>query len=372
MIELNTDQVRNEAEGKWPMIYARLAPELSDAVRKWGRGVPCPLPGHSASKDGFRFFDRDGGIVGGAVCNTCGTFHDGFALLMHLKGWKFPEAKMEVAAAVGITSASPSSIRMPRAPTLEEIAEKERRAAERQKDDASLKERLNKIWSVESVSLGEEVAAPARSYLRRRRIWDPRWAQLSSLKFHPSLNYMGEGGFQGKWPGIVAKLVGPDGTPQSFHRVFLTPEGDKAPFDDIKKTYTLPSDKSLTGASVHLARSSRVMGVAEGLETAMSVIVATGMPVWACLTANIMETFVPPTGVEEVVIWGDHDRSGRGLEASLTLQGRLWERGLRARVRLPPYNIPEDQKGVDWNDVLRFAGPGGFPAAEMTELQEVG
>ena len=64
---------------------ATLAPELMPAIAKIGRHVPCPLPGHENSKDGFRLFP-DFHTSGGCCCNSCGFYPNGTMLLAKLKG----------------------------------------------------------------------------------------------------------------------------------------------------------------------------------------------------------------------------------------------------------------------------------------------
>ena len=70
--------VRERAAGRWIDMLAALAPALVPALSRPGRHVPCPVHGGTR---GFRLF-RDVDDTGGGVCNTCGTFPDGFALLM--------------------------------------------------------------------------------------------------------------------------------------------------------------------------------------------------------------------------------------------------------------------------------------------------
>jgi len=73
-------EVRELAAGRWLDLLGALAPELTPALDRVGRHVPCPVHGGA---DGFRLF-RDVKQTGGGICNTCGTFPDGFALLAHL------------------------------------------------------------------------------------------------------------------------------------------------------------------------------------------------------------------------------------------------------------------------------------------------
>ncbi|MGB5675668.1 MAG: primase-helicase zinc-binding domain-containing protein, partial [Gemmatimonadota bacterium] len=75
---IDAREVRAHAADRWIEILGAVAPALEPALSHPGRHVPCPVHG---GKDGFRLF-RDVDRTGGGVCNTCGSFHDGFALLM--------------------------------------------------------------------------------------------------------------------------------------------------------------------------------------------------------------------------------------------------------------------------------------------------
>ena len=82
------EKVRFAANGNWIFIVSALAPHATDALKKLGRHVGCPVHG---GKDGFRLFKKDFLETGGGVCNTCGPRHDGFELLMWLNNWSFKE-----------------------------------------------------------------------------------------------------------------------------------------------------------------------------------------------------------------------------------------------------------------------------------------
>ena len=97
---IDARDVRERAAGRWIDMLAALAPALGPALSRPGRHVPCPVHGGT---DGFRLF-RDVDDTGGGVCNTCGTFHDGFALLMWVNQWSFPETLQAVAHELGMTA----------------------------------------------------------------------------------------------------------------------------------------------------------------------------------------------------------------------------------------------------------------------------
>ena len=82
------DKARNLSNGRWGSILGSLAAQLSPALDAGGRRhVPCPVHGGT---DGFRFF-QNFEESGRAICNTCGHFHDGFAVLQWANGWSSRE-----------------------------------------------------------------------------------------------------------------------------------------------------------------------------------------------------------------------------------------------------------------------------------------
>ncbi len=61
----------------WDRALSRLAPDLCPAIENRPRHVPCPV---HRGKDGFRAFD-DFDSSGGMVCNSCGSFPNGYLVL---------------------------------------------------------------------------------------------------------------------------------------------------------------------------------------------------------------------------------------------------------------------------------------------------
>ena len=55
-----------------------------------------------------------------------------------------------------------------------------------------------------------------------------------------------------------------------------------------------------------------VLGIAEGIETALAAHCLTGLPVWATCTADALARVVIPQAVQKVVIFADNDHSGTG------------------------------------------------------------
>lgn len=341
--------VRQAARGRWDFILSRLIPELPERALTGRVHVDCIMPEHGGKHD-FRL-DRNVAERGGAIC-TCGSWPDGFALLQARHRWTFPQVKNEVAAVLGLTASRHGPL-----PPRNSFPP-------RDKDERYygwLRDTLNRMWS-ESLVLAQADAEPARLYLRRRGLPFGLLMRSGRIRFHSRLKYVEEGNSTRYFPGLITKVESPHGEPVTLHRTFLTTTGDKAPVTKARRMMpVIEEGRTLIGGAVRLVRPGRVLGVAEGIETAASVIVATGMSVWAALSTSLMAAFEPPEGVEEVWIWADKDRRGGGEQAAVALQQRLVKRGLRARILLPGHAIAPGAKSVDWNDVLLQKGVRAFP-----------
>jgi putative DNA primase/helicase len=148
---------------------------------------------------------------------------------------------------------------------------------------------------------------------------------------------------------MVALVTDTEGAPVTVHRTYLTPDGRKAPVPNPKKLMGYPGHR-LIGGAIRLFAPGPVLGVAEGIETALAVHLRTGMPVWSAVSANLLERLEQPTKTSQVVIWADRDRSRAGEAAAMALRKRLLPRGISVAVHLPPVPIPAGAKGVDWAD----------------------
>lgn len=129
-----------------------------------------------------------------------------------------------------------------------------------------------------------------------------------------------------------------------LHLTFLNPDG-------TRRTHKrLVEGSRAKGGAIPLypPQSDLPLAIAEGIETALAVRQATGWPVWAAISANLMPHVPLPQGVKEVVVAADHDRAG--LRAAQELAQRLVGLGVKVRLAVPP------KEGQDWLDVLREVG----------------
>jgi putative DNA primase/helicase len=124
----------------------------------------------------------------------------------------------------------------------------------------------------------------------------------------------------------------------------LTQDGHKA---DLEISKRVMKGKLPDGCAIRLAPEKAVMGVAEGIETAISAAIMFDMPVWACINGTLLSKWIPPAKAEQVTIFGDHDANFTGQAKAYHLANRLEVQFKRkANVMIPP------AVGYDWNDHL--------------------
>ncbi len=376
------DEVLSNARGYWDGILDLLAgKELATALSNVKKGskahTSCPVHG-GKNGDGFRLFPNYN-ITGGGVCNTCGAKKTGIALLMWVNGWTFFETLEAVAKELGMErkTGDQSNVTPPirRTPLPEVVVDEEQIKA----DNKKYRQKQSKVWR-ESLSLDHPLSEPARLYFARRGLTHKGLPE-GVVRFHRSLpsykevtiEVVDEDGeilqktkyeCEGFFPTIVCLVTNKDNIPINIHRTYITIDGVKAPVISPKKLMMRPSDVDVSGSAIRIAEHGEVLGATEGLETAMAVMQATGIPVWPAINAELLKGFVPPEEVKLVCNYADKDRSKAGERAAKVLIPRLWQVGFQALAFFPKMEIPEGEKGVDWLDVYNRYGAKAIPTAE--------
>jgi hypothetical protein len=160
----------------------------------------------------------------------------------------------------------------------------------------------------------------------------------------PTLRYVtGKHPSDGEMHPIMVAAVSRAGSPAQIvgiHRTFLLADGSgKSAFDPNKMSLG-----NIRGGAVRLAMPASKMAVAEGIETGLSFMQATGIPTWAALSAGGLQALLLPPEVREVLIAADPDLVGRTAARSVA---RRWH-GEGRVVR-----IVEPAEGYDFNDLGR-------------------
>jgi len=178
-------------------------------------------------------------------------------------------------------------------------------------------------------------ASPAKAYLESRGIL----AASPALRFHPRTP-LGPKGRTRFLPAMIA-AVSLDEGPIAIHRTFLSSETcTKAAFAKPKRALGV-----LGEAAVRLlGPASGKLGLAEGIESAMSAYALTGIPVWATLGNERFGLVSVPESVTELHLFVDHDAGGE-LAASRGLAVYARD-GRTIQVRKP------SSHDTDWNDEL--------------------
>lgn len=293
------------ARGKWRGILLHLGMDEKHLTGKHG---PCPMCGGS---DRFRFDNKDGN--GTWICNQCGA-GTGIDLVKAHLGMEFRDAASAVDEVLGNVQDDPKA-----------------------KPAASLEQQrqwLNQLWKA---SRPIEADDPAGWYLESR---------VQGAKVCPDLRYTeaapipaNAGG--GTSPAMLAMVRDcKTGNPVTIHRTFLTLAGAKADMPNPRALMPMELPEAI---SVRLAEAGEVLGIAEGIETALAAQAKFGVPCHAALTAGFLAKWQPPEGVRKVIVFGDCDDSYTGQAAAYTLAHRL-SRKVQVEVRIP------GQFGTDWAD----------------------
>lgn len=349
-----TQEINLAASGRWIEILETLCPALDDSIKSLGRHVTCPIHG---GKGDFRLCSKNGPEIGLSYC-TCGT-RNGYQLLQELNGWTFLESKDAVADFVGLAPSTSYQDKKEREEKLK-AAEKaaEARRLEREKLDAYLdekkRERLNALWT-ESIPLDAPAAEPARIYLASRKM---DWRMVSSkVRFHPSALLPQEEGIESMaTPAMVSRVYDNDGLPLTLHVTHLTHQGVKLSHHAAKHLLpTLSTSKPSNGLFVPAMNlnGSEVLGIAEGLETALCASLLHNIPVWPAISSGPLRNFIPPQSIKHLVCFADLDANGTGAEAALKLGENLAKAGWNGQysIAMPPEHLLGDRNSIDWADV---------------------
>ncbi len=255
--------------------------------------------------------------------NEAGVFGDMLHMIRHLRHEPFAEAIRSAKAWLGHASADLAAL-PPRAPA-------EAPKAKAVKNTVSF---ARTIWCEAAPAAGTLV----ERYLGSRGLTLPPDAPL---RFHPACPRGSE-----RLPAMVALMTDPaTNEPCGIHRTYLRPDGDGKASGQAKQmlgnagVIRLCDDTEVTMA----------IGLAEGIETSLSVMQAGWRPVWACGSSGAIATFPVLPGIECLTIFGDADANGAGIKAARACAARWAASGREATVHVP--------RGADsdWNDVLKGA-----------------
>lgn len=374
-VRRHTDYVRRAAEGRWLDIFSAICPGMfTEAMDNLGKHVTCPF--HGGAND-FRFLKR--GVKGrgntrdtGVAMCTCGRFPDGFAVLQRATGARFYDLVKDVDEVLHgpagsrhlVSKALPvAAPRVQEAPDPEELKK--------------ISTANGKLWDrATPLSLDVTPYYLARGISREALEGLQNVRQLGSLPYFVEEETIVNGRREleskrvGNYPAILCQMLSQAGEQVALHRTWLSRnQKDKAnaewkgPGRTEWKAKKLTKSTGASGAAIRLhdAVGAKVLGIAEGVETALSArdLAMNGywaeleaLPVWASYAERNIRSFEVPDAVlrtlEKIVIFADNDKSGVGLAAAKEFQTRaiLDYPHLVVDIKVPP------TLGDDWNDEL--------------------
>lgn len=334
---LSFSEVKTAARGRWRDILAALG--VAETFLKSKHG-PCPACG---GRDRFRFDDKNG--AGTWFCNGCGA-GDGIKLLSLCLNRSPGECKNLVAEFLNI---SPS-------PVVSNKPSTSQKKGRSQRSDS--KAAIQRI-TAECICADEDTVA--YRYLTEVRGLEP--PETENLAYHPAMPYRDDDleVITGKYPCLIGRVQSLNGTTVSLHRIYLDAEtAEKAPVSNPKKSFPPLYEGAMNGAAVRLGEpEDDVLGVCEGIETGLYCQQATGLPVWAGLTAQGVRSMKVPKEVDHVVVFADNDRNGTGQKAASALAERLVGEGVKVKILIPP------TPGHDWLDEGAIPDVATFPFFEQ-------
>jgi putative DNA primase/helicase len=302
------------AKGHWKTILSTLGIDL---IKLNGKHHACPVNGEGENR--FRFSNYQGRGNFFCACNPQGK-SDGFKLLECLHGWDFKAAAAEVEKVI------------PEQPA-EEV------------DELNDERALNDLRMIQNAINETTDRDHVLSYLAGRSITRVP-ATVRQARVWYGLNRQG---IRKPTDAMIVKFLSPEGKAATFHLTYLQ-QGKKAPFDCPRIMMT-PALR-MNGGAVRLwpMRGDGVLGVAEGVETALSAMELFDVPTWATLNANMMEQFVPPKECKRLVIYGDNDKSFTGQAAAFALAKRcVTQHRIEAEVIIPTMiHRPDNSDLNDW------------------------
>lgn len=312
--------VTDAVKGRWHGILKTLGVDEKYLQNKNG---PCPLCGGT---DRYTFTDMNGDGV--YLCRGCGN-GNGWTLVQKLYKWDFRTAVEHIEPLVGLGKIE----------KVEVVPKKDPRPA------------LNYVAKqLKPIDYNGSVG----QYLRSRGI-----ADIPNGLKQATLDYYENGKSLGKYECMLGVIKDFEGNGVSFH-ITYTKNGEKADLKNSRKI--MPPKGTITGAAIRLSddwKEESVLAshsddgigqnticIAEGIETAYSASEDCGYPAFAATNAHCLENFIPPNGVECVLIYGDNDASFTGQAAAYILAKRLKMKGIKSYVFIP------DKINTDWNDQM--------------------
>jgi putative DNA primase/helicase len=213
------------------------------------------------------------------------------------------------------------------------------------------RERLRQTWK-QTVPLNHADARAVRSYLESRALGEILQSPPAVLRAHRALAYWDGSNSLGAYPAMIGLFHGAGGQPVTLHVTYLRADGcAKASVPSPKKIMAVPVRGATKGGAIHLYEPrAGILGIAEGIESALSMHLLQKLPTWSSFCADNLAAAQLPQGLRELYIGIDLDASGKGEQVAQSLTKRVRRFSPHTKV----FTVTPEIDGTgDLNDELR-------------------
>ena len=260
---------KDAAKGRWDIIYKAYGHNIIP-----NKHQVCPLCERSGSS-GIRITDKTGN--GDWVC-VCGA-GNGFTLLMESLGLPFAEVAKQIDEIIG------------------------------NKPDRVVKAKLTGIPKKIAATSKPITGTWSEYYLKGRGI-----INLPTMSVHhcDSVPYFNESGEKtGNYEAMVATVTDAQTLEILQQHITYLNGGNKL----YRKVRNL-TDVDYKIPVIRLMDAEKTLGIAEGIETALSASDKYNVPCWSVINSGFMKRFRAPLGVTRLYVFADNDRSLTGHAAA--------------------------------------------------------
>lgn len=209
----------------------------------------------------------------------------------------------------------------------------------RDKSERVRRREAQDIWDAGRSAQGTLVS----TYLRARGCRLPLGTEL---RFSAALYHSEE---RKSFPAMLAR-ISDEGGFCAVQRTYLDPAGNRKAQLSDSKAASKKTKGPMCGGAVRLFKVEERLGLAEGIETAMSASQLYSIPTWATLSANRLAKIEIPKTVRIITIFSD--AGSVGVNSAFEAQDYYERQGLQVDVVTPHADFV-DKTTSDFNDVLQ-------------------
>ncbi len=293
------------------------------------------------------------------VCRGAAGGGDPIGLVMHTRGLTFAQACQELTGEEppsGSTEYTPEQKREWARRKAEAEDRDRRRQEEEERDELARLDVSKEQWGearlIES-TIGEDYF--------RSRVKGLKGPLPDVLRFHPKC-FLSKGEYH---PAVVALVQGADGQQVGTWRIYLDAQGQNLRGPDGSKIKKGLGPCGGGAVRLHPPKDGSYIAVCEGIETAFGVHLLSGLPVWACRTANGLSGLQLPWDIERLAIYPDGDKwkwqadKGKWLDPTGRREARKLAElaaGQGVEVLLQPEPMPGKDFLDTWNNLFERMG----------------